>query len=387
MNGTFAATGLVARPAQVWGAVRLVPLVREEPLEGLRLDRRVYGVGDPSIVDVGDGSWYRSFIPHAFVASWDPEGDPTAAFGTQLQERPVTPRNARMKMPPRRAVRRMARGVGGNRLRFLPMHLALEGYLALHFGGPSMVWEEWTDRAVREGLTPRMEEAYCGYAVRGLADALKVFEIHPRQCGVALYVADTLASVFVVPHPSDYRALHATLLEDLYGEVLFHYATYVEAVPDFVVEIEAERVSSPADLRRAADGQVGAWERFHHLMLSGLTGEGAYTHESVYRLGPFELSRFLPSFRLDEENHIGERITHQDGRLAYCKTFRLSPAQTRRGHLLTTLHAHDWALDATATALHSTPSALARRIRESGFEGMLRQHEVDRLEREGRRRG
>ncbi|OPC80900.1 hypothetical protein B4N89_08015 [Embleya scabrispora] len=386
MSGGFAATGLVARPAQVWGAVRLVPLVREEPLVGLRLDRRVHEVGDPSIVDVGDGTYYRSFIPHAFVASWDPDGDRTAAFGTQLQERPVTPRTARMKMPARRALRRMARGGVGNRLRFLPMHLAMEGYLALHFGGPSIVWEEWTDRAVREGLSPRMEEAYCGYAVRGLADALKVFEIHRGQCGVALYVADTLASVFVVPHPSDYRALHATLLEDLYGEVLFHYANYVEAVPDFVVGIDADRVSSLADLRRAAAGQAGAWERFHHLMLSGLTAEGAYTSESVYRLGPFELSRFLPSFRLDEENHIGERIVHEDGRLAYCKTFRLSAAQIRRGHLLTTLHTHGWALDVAATALRTTPSALARRIRESGFEGLLRQHVVDRLEREGRRR-
>ncbi|WP_406282099.1 ARPP-2 domain-containing protein [Embleya sp. NBC_00896] len=379
----FALTGLTARPAQVWGAVRLVPLVRDEPITDLRLDQRVYGAGDPSIVDVGDGTFYRSFVPHAFVASWDSGEAPSAAFGTQLQERPATPRRAKVRAP-KRVLRRMARGVDGNRLRFLPMHLAMEGYLALHFGGPAMVWEEWTDRAVRQGLSPRMEEAFCGAWVRGLADALRVFEIHPGQCGVALFVADAPASVFVVPNPMDYRALHATVLEDMFGEALFHYANYVDAVPDFVAAIDADRVSSLADLRREAAAQHEGWGRFHDLMVSGLTGEDAYTHRFVYRLGPYELSRFLPSFRLDAENHIGERIVHEDGRLAYCKTFLLSAAQVRRGHLLSVLHASGWDLIAAATALNTTPSALARRITDSGFENMLRPEVVARLEREGR---
>ncbi|MET7299443.1 hypothetical protein [Embleya sp. NPDC005575] len=386
MIGDFELTGLTARPAQVWGAIRLVPLVRDAPMTDLRLDERAYGAGDPSIVDVGDGTFYRSFIPHAFVASWDLGEDPAAVFGTQLQERPAPPPRAKVRVPGR-ALRRMARRVDGNRLRFLPMHLAMEGYLALHFGGPSIAWEEWTDKAVREGLSPRMEEAFCGCRVSGLADALKVFEIHPNQCGVALYVADALASVFVVPHPADYRALHTTLLTDMYGEVLYHYANFVTAVPDFVAAIEADRVSSITDLRREAAGQHDAWGRFHRLMLSGLTGEPAYTRQSVYRLGPYELDRFLPSFRLDGDNHIGERITHEDGRLAYCKTFLLSPQQVRRGHLLSRLAANDWDLIAAATDLHTTISALERRIRASGFEHLLRAHVVARLAREGRRRG
>ena len=274
----------MARPAQVWGAIRLVPLVREQPLEGLRLDRRVYGVGDPSIVDVGDGSVYSSFIPHAFVASWDGTDPASAAFGTQIQERPTTPRSARVRGGAR-AIRRLARRVRPNRLRFLPMHLAMEGYLALHFGGPEIVWEEWTDRAVRSGLSPREEEAYCGAWVRGLADALRVFEIHPRQCGVALYVADALASVFVVPHPADYRALHTTLLQDMYGEALFHYTTYVESVPDFGAALDASRVSSLGDLRREAAAQHDAWTAFHDVMAADLsTGAATRTPTCTRRV-------------------------------------------------------------------------------------------------------
>lgn len=384
-TGGFALTGLSVRPAQVWGAVRLVPLVRDEPIAGLRLDRRVYAVGDTSIVDVGDGTTYSSFIPHAFVASWDQGADPAAAFGTQLQERPATPHRAKLHTPGR-AIRRMARRVAPGRLRFLPMHLAMEGYLALHFGGPATAWEEWTDAAVRHGLSPRVEEAYSGAWVRGLADALRAFEIHPGQCGVALYVADALASVFVVPHPADYRALHATLLEDMYGELLFHYTTYVTAVPDFTAAIDADRVSSFADLRRQAARQTDDWARFHdESMAAGLLGEDAYTYQHMYRLGEFTLSRMLPSFRLHEENHIGELISTADGRLAYCKTFRLSSTQIRRGHLLSRLHAHNWDLLATAQAMGTDPTQLANRIEAAGFTGLLRHHVVAQLTRTGRR--
>ena len=133
------------------------------------------------------------------------------AYGTALGDR----------VPPRMPVRshhRLARKEGSNRLRFLPLHLALEGYLALHFGGPSVLWAEWSERAVRSGLSPRAEEAYRGAEVRGLADALRVFEIHHGQCGVLVYVADALAAAFAVPHPEDYRALHPTLVHDLFGE-------------------------------------------------------------------------------------------------------------------------------------------------------------------------
>jgi hypothetical protein len=50
---------------------------------------------------------------------------------------------------------------------------------------------------------------------------LRVFEIHEGQCGVLVFVADHLASAFVVPHPEDYRLLHRTLIEDFYGELIF----------------------------------------------------------------------------------------------------------------------------------------------------------------------
>ena len=75
--------GLSTRPAQVWGGVRLVPLVRDEPITDLRLDARIYG--GHGLVEVDERTEYFSYIPHGFVASWGYSDSPTAAYGTQLR--------------------------------------------------------------------------------------------------------------------------------------------------------------------------------------------------------------------------------------------------------------------------------------------------------------
>src|SRR5690606_29868342 len=114
------------------------------------------------------------------------------------------------------------------------------------------------------------ESSYSGADVPGLDDALRVFEIHPDQCGMVLYVADALAAAFVVPHPDDYRALHPTLLQDFYGELLFQYAHLYPAVPDFTTRLDDSRVASVADLRAQLAQARADWVAFHDLMAGGL---------------------------------------------------------------------------------------------------------------------
>ncbi|MEV4746349.1 hypothetical protein AB0K21_08250 [Streptosporangium sp. NPDC049248] len=378
----LALTGLTTRPAQVWGGVRLVPLVREEPIEDLRLDARLYDA-ESGVVEVDSRTEYFSYIPHGFVASWTRDGTPAAAYGTQLRgpaERDRTP--GRM---PLRFHRRMARRADRNRLRFLPLHLALEGYLALHFGGPEIVWEEWSHRAISHGLSPRVEEAYVGAEVGGLEDALRVFEIHPGQCGVLVYVADALAAAFVVPHPDDYRALYATLVHDLYGELIYHYAMLSGPVPDFRARIMDATVHSLADLRARARRQQDEWAAFHDRVMAGGLLDADYTYRRVYQMGGYRLSRFLPPFERRRENHIGELVTDGAGRLAYLKTFRLSENQVRRGHLLTRLAAADWNLADTAVTLGVTEPQLGLRIEAAGFGHLLRQDVLDHYRAQARR--
>nr|MDT0526582.1 hypothetical protein [Streptomyces sp. DSM 41633] len=136
--------------------------------------REVYEGLGAGIVDLDDRTHYVSYIPHGLVADWSGEGSdardgggPSAAYGTQFSGLEA----ARTVRLPRLAHHRTAKRRPGDRLRFLPLHLALEGYLALHFGGPSTAWEEWSRRALQAGLSPRAEDTYLGWSVRGLGDA------------------------------------------------------------------------------------------------------------------------------------------------------------------------------------------------------------------------
>jgi len=370
---TLDLTGLDTRPSQVWGAVRLVPLVRDEPVDDLRLRPELYG-DVAGLVEVSPRHAYVSYIPHGFVATWTHDGTPAAAYGTQMSADGSSAPSATTGL---RFHHRMARRQARDRLRFLPMHLALEGYLALHFGGPSIAWEEWSQRAVRQGLSPRVEEAYVGSDVQGLGDALRIFEIHPNQCGVMLYVADALAATFAVPHPDDYRALHPTLVQDLYGELIHHYATLMPPVQEFRARIPDAQIRSLAHLRTAVADQERTWTHFHDTTMATGLSEHTYTWQTVYRMARFTLSRFLPAFRPKQENHIGEAITDDRGRIAYLKTFRLSENQVRRGHLLSRLAAKDWHLAATAADLGIDEAQLGLRLESAGFGFLLRQDVLD----------
>jgi hypothetical protein len=382
--------GLTTGPDQTWGSVRLVPLVREQSIEDLRLNAQLYGE-ELSIVSVEPRVSYISYVPHAFVATWTGDGTPAAAYGTQLGSEGLSEKDTVVRGVPLRLRRGMARRVarkeGNDRLRFLPLHLALEGYLALHFGGPELAWDEWSQRALRHGLSPRCEESYDGYQVRGLDDALRIFEIHPGQCGVLVYVSDALASAFVVPHPEDYRALHATLVQDLYGELIYQYGALMPARDFATARIADAEVRSLADLRAQVAKRMDEWAEFHDIVMAGgLLGADDYTFDEVYRLGRFRLRRFLPSFRLHDESHLGEAIVDEAGRLAYLKTFRLSQGQVRRGHLLTRLAASGWNLEQAAKVLSTDAEGLALRLERSGFGYLLRQDVLDHYRAQARRR-
>lgn len=352
-------TGLTAGPSQVWGAVRLVPLLRDRPITDLRLHPRCYGEDSVSIVDLPDKTLYGALVPHALVAQWGE--DASAAYGTQVKDDPECCGLVFRK--------RMAKREDRNRLRFLPQHMAFEGYLALAFAGPPIAWQEWTGDAVRRGLQFREEIVYHGGEMPGLADALRIFEIHPDQCGVAVYFADALAGVFVMPHPDDYRLLHPTLLRDFYGELLHQYATLYPSVPEFAVSLGSP--TTFAGLRTAITAAKTGWADFHtDVMAAGLT-EGRST--TVYRMGDrYTLSRFLPSFDPRWENHIGETITDKAGAVAYLSTFRLSAAQAKKGYLLAKLDEHDWNLDDAATAMGTTRDGLVTRLGRAGFGSLLR---------------
>jgi len=382
--------GLEAAPSQVCGAVRIVPLVRREPRHDLRLWRRGYDE-DLTVVAL-EGQLerpdmaYISYVPHGLVLSWSDDGTPVASYGARMEGRDGREGKdgKRRALGPVgvRLLHRMAKREEGNRLRFLPLHLAMEGFLGLFFSGPDVAWREYSRYALSHGLGVRLETAVTGRGIRGLEDALRVFEIHDGQVGVLLFVADALASAFVVPTPEDYRALHDSLLEDFYGELLAYYAHYNETVAPMDVALDAASVDSLTALRAALVEARREWAAFGTGVMAGNLLGRDVDARIVYTAGPFTLQRFITDLQPDKENHIGEAIVRDDGTLEYLKTYRLAAAQTRRAYLLSQLAAHNWNLDATAAALGADRDELVRRMERAGF-GYLLTEEVRQAARKG----
>ena len=368
--------GLTIAPAQVFGGIRLVPLIAEAHREDLRLSRRVYGDGAGQVA-LPDDLTYSAYIPHGLVATWG--DDIGGVFGT----RAMSPADRRCSEPPRwrsgheaTPLRRMARREKGNRLRFLPLHVALEGFLSLHFGGPDIAWSEYARGTLRDGLGHRTERSFGGRAIVGLEDALRVFERHDGQVGLLLFVADSLASAFVTPHPDDYAALRRTLVTDFYGELVYRYGLIATDNDLTVPPIDQGSVNSLDDLRAEVARVRADWAALHTRWTASLFDVPVRAN-GVYDFSPFSLQRFATGFDPKEVNHIGELIVDDRGRLQYLKTYRLSAAQCRRAYLLSRLAEADWNLADCAALLDCRHEELVSRLQNAGFGYLLHQHVLD----------
>ena len=373
--------GLSLAPPQVLGGVRLVPLLRNKPSEDLRLAKREYG-DDISLVSVDHRKVYCSYVPHGLVADWTNDGTSVsqAAYGGQLfgtkNESTKDGKRIDFGFATARVMSKMRRRENKTRMRFLPLHVAMEGFLSLHFGGPAFAWEEYSRTAMRDGLSPRIEQTYDGTWINGLEDALRVFEIHTSQVGVLVFVGDELASAFVVPHYEDYEQLHGTLLTDFYGEFIYWSGLRAEEYVYHPESINPADVHTFDDLRSQLSGLTERWSDLHELM-TGRLFDCPIRSERVYHLGPFEMQRFVSNLEPKGENHIGEMIVRDDGSIEYLKTFRLSATQCRRAYLLMILAECDWELDRCAERLNCSKHQLVYRLENAGFGYLLHQHVLD----------
>lgn len=372
--------GLRAAPSQELGAIRIVPLMRDEVREDLRLGLRVYDE-DHTAVRVGGSAkssdWYYSYVPHGLIVGWSSDGGAAVARETRVEKR------SKMSFDDfsMGIAKKMVRRTGSRTLRMLPLHVAMEGFLALHFRGPNMQWEEYSMQALTRGLTPRVETSVAGQDILGLEDALRVFEIHEGQCGMLLYVADVLASATVVGHPEDYGALHGALVKDFFGDLIWQHGCRFSRVQDLGFAGGVPEAKSLDDLRKHVAHMREDRAEIYEWMSSGLF-EREIEGETLYKMGPFKLERFVTDLKLDEENHIGECVRREDGTLEYLKTFRLSSAQTRRAYLLKVLSAHEWNLDRAAETLKTTKRSLILRIDGAGFGALFQPHVLEKARRE-----
>lgn len=366
--------GLTLAAAQSFGSVRLVPLLRGHVQNDLRLGSRAFGDDRPDLVGLrGDAGapdlGYFAYLPHAYVLRWSSDGSAVAARGAALSAAKQGLRDVNGV----RILHRMARAEGPGALRFLPLHLAMEGFLSLHFGGPDVAWSEYSRQALRDGLSPRSERVVHGAMIPGLEDAVRMFEIHDGQVGALVFVADALAAMVCFPHPDDYRALHRTLVHDFFGELIYQYALCYGEVPAHRAQLRDAEIADLPGLRAALSRARGEWAQFSREMAAGIL-KAPLRWQTVRQAGPFRLRRFVSALRPGEDNHIGEAIVRDSGELEYCKTYRLSAAQVRRAYLLERLAQCDWDLGRAAEALATTREGLYLRLRNAGFDYLLKPH-------------
>ncbi len=355
------------------GAVRIVPLLKRNVRNDLRLMKRSYSE-DLTVVSLEKDINYYSYVPHGLVMSWTDDGSPVAALGGQMN-RQINKSNRNAKRldfgcASVGLMHRMIKPESNHQLRFLPLHLAMEGFLSMFFSGPDIAWSEYSKYALSHGLGCRYESAVEGRYISRLEDALRVFEIHPQQVGVLVFVAEALASAFVVPTPEDYRLLHGSLLEDFYGELIYQYGLLHDTTYPMDVSVNESEINSLKSLRLAVEKMRMHWASFQGFMAEGILDRQLQS-EIVYHAGPFTLQRFITDIKLKQENHIGEVIIREDGELEYLKTFRLSAAQTKRVYLLSKLAEYNWNLDATAKALGNNYDQFVYRLEKAGFGYLL----------------
>ena len=362
--------GLEIAPSQVWGSVRLVPLLRRHPRSDLRLFKRNYD-SDVTIVSVKDEIKYISYVPHGLVLSWSDGNEPIASLGGQLLKKGKKGKEFAFGPMKVQLLHRMAKRETKNTLRLLPLHLAMESFLSMFFSGPSIAWSEYSQQALSQGLSPRVEWSIGGRSIKYLEDALRVFEIHEDQVGVLLFISEVLASAFILPTHEDYRALHTSLLEDFYGETFYYYGLYGNA-SELETTIDEDTIHNLTDLQNALVQMRGDWSSFQGFMADDLLNRPIEAKQ-VYTASSFSLQRFITDLSLEKSNYIGEAIVDDLAELQYLKIYGLSIAQTKRAYLLQQLAANNWHLEDTARAQGITKEQLIYRIQNAGFGYLINQ--------------
>ncbi len=380
----FQKQGLRAASSQVWQGIRLVPLIDPQPVTDLRLFRHKTEA-DLGIVSVEDDLAYYAYLPHSYILNWTPAGDPEALSGTQMMKQGGGKDTGkhdgkRWKAAPVMQFERMAKKLDTQHLRFLPQHLGIEGYLHQFFNAPGIDWRDTYRRsAISEGLLPREACVLSGYALEGLETALRIFELHPGQVGLLVFVADALAMICLYPHPSDYAFLHRSLIGDLFAELFWYYSRLDYAVQPLKSEGKSQ-AQNWQELKAELQALRGEISDFQTWMAAGLL-EIPIETQAVQDLGPYQLLRFVSQLAPNQtqEGHMGELILSQSGKCVYFKSCRLSEAQIQTAWLLQSLEKQLWHLGNTAQALNLSYDQLVLKLLKYDLGRLLKPQIIDQV--------
>ena len=326
--------GVSFGPSQVWKNIRLVLLIRSEVCSNLKMKKVDYD-NSFSTVSVNEKINYSSYIPFGIIASWGEDG----AAG--ISNRSLVNKKKSEKSAFDHHFRLVGK-VEKNKVRILPFHMAMEAFLSTAFKRPEVRRKEFTNEFNRFGLYYRGELSWSSDCLSYVNDALGYFEILENQCGVLIYISDSLASCYLLPNPEDYRHLHYTLLLDCYSDLMWHYSNEEYDVQKLKFSLNEKRVTGIKSLRSEFEIAMKELSNQTESLSSGLFERDLY-YQDYYKLGNNRLRKFRTDFfESMSEDHIGECIVDSDENVQYLKSFRLGIEQLRRGKFLQRLEENDW---------------------------------------------
>ncbi len=370
LNKRLKLVGLEPAPAQLWGKIRIVPLLRKKVREDLRLQSFNYQ-DVPASVSLGSGVGYYSYIPSGMVVNYHSGGEPEAVWQTRLAKaKQLAKKEPQGRAPWASSITRMLKRLDKGAFRFLPLHLSLEAFMAWQFGGPQICHRHLSGQICRRGFEYREEWSVSGRGLEGLEQALRLFEWHPQQCGVLMMVGEVLASAFVVPHPQDYRALHLSLLRDFFGQDLYYHGLW-NTPQSWALDALEGRFVSVEGLEAKYLERYQQWCQELHGLADDLLERQIYCQQRR-SLGPYTFYSFMTKLEESLENHLGEAMWRDNGELAYLKSYRLSHAQVRRARLLQGVAKTDWHLPSLAKDKNVSLTQLESEFISVGLEGIFR---------------
>ena len=375
--------GLSVGPPQILGHIRIVPILRPSfKTNPSQLRMTIQNYDAPyGVVNTGQALYSCTYMPHGLIVTWD-DGKPVASYGASFAKaggkKSKTHQGRQHKS---QIFTRMAKQVDKSALRLLPRHMAMEGFLSMHFKGPDIAWSEYSRDVFKQGLSIRSETGLGRGYFSGIDAALNTFEIHDTQVGAVLFIADVMADVLVLSHPDDYKTLHKSLIAD-------YFAMEFQYLPeDNIAQQEWAKLRDAhdlADLEIAIKDLQTAWSESQAWMTKDLIDRDIKSTR-IYSTNDFSLQSFITDYKSSfENNFIGEIIVNQKGGVEYLKAFALSKAQTKRVFLLDLLAEHNWNIEAAARTAGQDYDAFILRMEKAGFGYILRPHVIQEARRKGK---
>lgn len=381
-------SSFLTAPPQSFGAMTLIPVLRKDPSSDLRIKTLLGAQQEEAPKEEGGKSARYAYVPHGLIIDWTEDGSPVVAFGTQIF---LEGESSARKAPEMRAVNLVHAHVGGraqNNPRFAPMELTMEGFVSFLFGANRETWREYAEEILQGEVIPRWEWSTRGRPHPALEDAFRAFEIHEEQTGILLFIEEEFASAFITPHPEDYRVLHHTLLEDVYGGALVRFGRRLSTSDAFSIEAPGETIRSLEQMRISLKSAKARWSVLRNQAPHKSFERQVFLGASE-KVGPFTRRSFMSALSMQTEGVLGEVIQRDSGRVEYVKTYRLSKGEAQRTYFVESLARNNWNLKATASSLGISEAQLASRLQRAGFSYLLKDKVLNSLRKEalgGKRR-